>query len=77
MEDEGYIVLSDDDYNKAVGQFRLAVGAVLSVFCMYGMDIYIRGAQEEIVQLAEDFGQRVRGIDKPISIAYVRRKKKK
>jgi len=74
-EELGYIVLSDEDYQKAVGQFRLAIGAVLTTFNMYGMDIYIQGAQEEIVQLAEDFGQRVRGIDKPISIEYIRRNK--
>lgn len=69
----GYIVLDDADYAKAVGQFKLAVGAVLSAFAMYGMDVFIGGAQEEIVRLAEDFGQRVRGVDKPISIEYVRR----
>jgi len=77
MEEElGYIVLNDEDYAKAVGQFRLAVGAVLSVFNMYGMGVYIGGAQKELVKLAEDFGQRVRGdLDKPISIEYIRREK--
>ena len=75
MEELGYVVLSDEDYTKAVGQLKLAVGAVLSVFNMYGMAAYIPSAQEEIVKLAEDYGQRIRGIDKPISIAYIRRKK--
>ena len=70
----GYIVLDDGDYAKAVGQLRLAVGAVLTVFAMYGMDVYIKGAQDEIIQLAEDFGQRIRGVDKPISLDYIRRK---
>lgn len=74
-EELGYIVLNDEDYNKAVGQLRLAVGAVLTAFNMYGMNVYIKGAQDEIVQLCEDWGQRIRGIDKPISIEYVRRKK--
>jgi hypothetical protein len=72
-ETEGYIVLSDSDYAKAIGQFRLAVGAVLGAFDMYGMGVFIKGAQDEIVKLAEDFGLRVRGFDKPISINYVRR----
>lgn len=72
-EDGGYIVLSEEDYAKAIGQLKVAIGAVLSVFCLYGMHVYIRGAQDEIVQLAEDFGQRIRGVDKPISIDYVRR----
>jgi hypothetical protein len=70
---DGYIVLSDEDYAKAVGQLRLAVGAVLSAFNQYGMDVYIAGAQAEIVKLCEDFGMRVRGIDQPISLDYVRR----
>ena len=75
MNDElGYIVLDDESYIKAVGQFRLAVGAVLSVFNMYGMGESIPQAQNEIVRLAEDFGQRVRGdLDKPISLEYIRR----
>jgi len=69
----GYIVLAEEDYTKAVGQLRLAIGAVLSAFNMYGMNVFIPGAQVELVQLAEDFGQRVRGVDKPISIEYIRR----
>ena len=75
FEEDGFIwiVLSDDEYNKAIGQLRLAVGSVLSVFNMYGQGVYIKGALEEIVRLAEDFGIRVRGIDKPISVEYIRR----
>lgn len=75
MEELGYIVVDDETYAKAVGQFRLAVGGVLSVFSMYGMDVFIQGAQEEIVRLAEDFGLRIRGdIDHPISLEYLRGK---
>ena len=76
MDDEfAYVVLTDADYAKAVGLFRMAVGGVLSVFNMYGMGDYIGAAQEEIVKLAEDFGQVVRGVDKPISLEYIRRDK--
>lgn len=73
VSEEGYLVLDDSEYTKAVGQLRLAIGAILSAFAMYGMDAFIPGAQKEIISLAEDFGQRVRGVDKPISIEYVRR----
>ena len=73
-EDGGYIVLNDEDYAKAVGQLRLAIGAILTTFDMYGMGVYINGAQKEILSLAEDFGQRVRGLDVPISLEYIRRK---
>ena len=72
-ESKGYIVLSDEDYIKAIGQFRLAVGALLSVFHRYGLNVFIPGVQDEIVKLAEDFGLRVRGVDKPISIEHIRR----
>ena len=72
-EDIIYTVLSDEEYAKAIGQLRLAVGAVLQPFNMYGMGDYIGPAQAEIVKLAEDFGLRVRGIDKPISVEYVKR----
>lgn len=75
MEDLGYVVLSDEDYAKAVGQFRLAVGGVLTVFNMCGMGVYIGETQETIVKLAEDFALRVRGdLDKPISVEYIRRR---
>ena len=76
VDDEfAYIVLDEESYAKAVGLFRMAVGGVLSVFNMYGMGEHIGPAQEEIVKLAEDFGQVVRGVDKPISLDYIRRDK--
>ena len=70
-----YIKIPDKDYKKAVGQFRLSLNGVLENFKMYGMEVYIPGAIDEIIKLAEDFSLRVRGVDKPISIDYVRRKK--
>ena len=72
-EDVPNVVLSDESYAKAVGMFRMAVGATLQCFDMYGLGAYIGGAQAEIVRLAEDFGLVVRGIDKPISLEYIRR----
>ena len=75
-DDLGFVVLSDESYEKAVGLFRMAVGGVLSVFNMYGLGAYIGQAQNEIVKLAEDFGLVVRGDpDKPISLEYIRREK--
>lgn len=62
---EGYHWLSDDEYAKAIGQLRMAVGAILSPLDMYGNKIYVTMAIEEIIKLAETFGQKVRGKDKP------------
>jgi len=64
------------EYDKAIGQFRLQLYGIFESFRCYGLDIYIPGAIGEVVKLAEDFGLRIRGQDKPISLEYVRRKKK-
>ena len=73
--------LSDEDYAKAVGQFRIQLNGVfdflkvdekLPVRYMYGLGYAIPGAIKEIVKLTEDFGLRVRGLDKPISLEMIR-----
>ena len=69
--------LPDGKYTKLKGILRLQLNEVMKPFRMYGQDIYIAGAIDEIIELAEDFSMNCRGKDKPISIAYVRRKKKK
>ena len=58
--------LPDEEYQKAVAQLRLQLNGVFSVFNTYGLDVYVPGAISEAVKLAEDFGLRVRGVDKPI-----------
>jgi reverse gyrase len=69
--------LPDDEYEKAVGQLRQHVNVLLmETFNKHGYDALVPGTTKEIVKLAEDFGLRIRGVDKPISIEYVRRKKK-
>ncbi len=73
----GIPFLPDEDYAKAIGQFRLQLNAVFQPFQMYGMDTFVPGAINEVIQLAEDFSLRVRGDrDKPISIDYIRRRKR-
>jgi len=66
--------LSNADYAKAVGQFRLQLNGVLQPFNIYGLNVFMPGAIEEIVKLAEDLGLRVRGIDKAISLEIIRGK---
>ncbi len=76
--------LPDKEYQKAIGQLRLQVAGVfdflkvddkLPIRYFHGMGDFIPGAITEIVKLAEDFSLRVRGVDKPISIEHVRRKR--
>ena len=68
--------LPQEEYDKAVGQFRLQLNGIFEPFRKYGLAEFIPGAIKEIVELAEDFGLRVRGVDKPISLDYIRRRKK-
>lgn len=74
-EDGGYIVLSEQDYAK--GKFFLQGqihDLLMEVFDVYGMGIYVSGVTLELVKLAEDWGQYIRGdLNKPISIKYIRR----
>ena len=73
--------LSEDDYAKAVGQLRMQMTGIfdflkvdekLPIRYMYGMGPHIPGAINEMIKLAEDFGLRVRDIDKAISLELVR-----
>jgi len=77
--------IPDEKYQKAIGQLRLQVTGIfdfmrvdekLPARYMYGLGDYIPKAVEEIVKLAEDFGLRIRGVDKQISLEHVRRRKK-
>jgi len=72
MEDDdyGFPFLAEEDYAKALGQFRLQVAARLRVFDCHGLGVYIRPVTEAIIELAEDFGMRVRGEDRPIDSKY-------
>lgn len=66
----GFLWVDEEDYAKAIGQFRLQVSAQLRVFSCYGMDMYIPHVVEAIVELAHDFGMRVRGEDRPIDTKH-------
>jgi len=63
-----YRWVSDVEYKKAVGQFRMGLNPIMSCFHCYGLDVCVPGAIVEIVALAEQFGMRVRGKDIPISV---------
>jgi len=64
--------LPEQEYKKAVGQFRLQLNGVFQPFKLYGLDILIPGAIDEVVELAEQFGMRVRGVDVPIILTKQR-----
>lgn len=54
--------------NKAVGQLQLALNQVLRPLRLYGQDVYVDSATEEIVSLAIQFHERLSGVDKPFHV---------
>jgi len=58
--------IAQEDYDKARGQLKLQLTDVFSPFTIHGLYIFIPGAIEEVVELAERFAERVRGKDTPI-----------
>jgi len=82
MPPDGIHWLPQKDYDKAISQLGmhaygifdfLKVDDKIPVRYMYGTEAFVHGAVQEIVRLAEDFGLRVRGVDKVIDIRAVRR----
>lgn len=63
-----YIKIPEDKYRKLLFQARGQYAAILNVFKCYGMNIYVDQAIEECMKVTENFGQAVRGDDKPIHI---------
>ena len=61
-----YAKISQGEYDKAKGQLRLQFNGVLNCFRCHGLDIYVEGAIDECVELAEQFAMRVRGKQIPI-----------
>ena len=66
--------LPELEYQKAVGQFRLQLNGIFTPFHGYGHDVFILPAIDEVTRLTEDFGLRVRGVDKPLSLIEIRRR---
>lgn len=61
--------LPPEEFDKATGQLRLQVGEILSCFNLYGLNVLVPGAVEEIIEVAFDFSKRVRGEkDQPIRV---------
>ena len=54
--------------DKAIGQFKLQVGGVLSPFNMYGLGDFIPEAVIQIAKLALKLHERLNGNDIPIRL---------
>ncbi len=60
--------IPQEQYDKALGQFRLQLNGIMSNFRCYGLQEDVDGACGEIVKLAELFAMRVRGKDIAIKV---------
>ena len=60
----------DEQWDKAIGQFRLAVGVIMRPLRLYGQDAYVNTASEELVSLALQLHGRLSGIDEPFRINH-------
>ncbi|MFH1231241.1 MAG: hypothetical protein V1709_07060 [Planctomycetota bacterium] len=65
--------LSDEDYHKLLIKLRMQFNGVFDPYHIHGLDIYVLGSVDECVKLAEDFGEVLRGVDKPLSLEIVKK----
>jgi hypothetical protein len=60
--------MTDEEYSKAIGQFRLQLNGVFTPFHAYGMEVYVPGAAESVLKLAIQLHHRLSGLEVPISL---------
>ena len=58
------------EWDKAIGQFRLALNAILNPLRLYGQGQYVDSASEEIVSLAIQLHLKLYGVDIPYQINH-------
>ena len=60
--------IEDLQWEKTIGQFRLALNGILNPLRLYGQGHYVDTASEEIVSLAIQLHHRLSGVDMPFHI---------
>ncbi len=63
-----YLWLSDEDWEKLQRHTRFQINAILHPLRIYGQDIFVDGATEELMTLFDLYGQVVRGKDIPVMV---------
>ncbi len=58
----------DIEFEKAIGQFQLALNRVMNPLRLYGQEHYVGTAIPEIISLAVQLHWRLSGIDQPFVI---------
>ena len=71
------MAISDEAKSKAVGQFKLQLGAVMAPFHQYGMGVHITPAIDYITELALLLHKRLNGNDVPITVQLAEQRRRK
>ena len=61
----------EEDWAKAVGQYRMRVGVMLSPLRKDGQSVYVDGVSEELVQLAIQLHYKLSGVEMPFLVQDV------
>jgi len=67
--------ISQEEYDKLVGLFRLQLNGIMNCFRCYGQDYDVDEASEEIEKLAIQFSMRIRGKDISLKVRDEPRRK--
>lgn len=70
-----YPRIPESDYRKLLFQTRGQYIAILNIFRCYGLETFVDQAIEECMKVTENFGEAVRGGNKPVHI--LREKKRR
>jgi hypothetical protein len=65
--------LPKEEYQKALDSVQASLNDLLFPLRMYGQGEYCDETHHQIMELFEDFGLRVRGLDVPISSEVIKR----
>lgn len=60
--------ITEEQFEKATGQLRLALNKVMKPLRLYGQNHYVDTVTEEIISLAVQYYQRLSGVDLPYII---------
>jgi len=60
----------EQEWDKDIGQFRLALNDLFRPLRRYGQDIYVDGVMAEVVNLAWQLHWRLVGVDMPYEVEH-------
>ena len=62
--------LDDKEFDKIIGQYRLALNDLMRPLQMHGMNIYVDGVKDALVSLGVQLHLRLSGLDIPYEVEH-------